>query len=81
MTTTNETASQAAANAQRATYPLTTCVVSGGELGSMGEPTEKVIAGRLMRLCCAACEPKAAADPAKYAAKVDQAHAAARAAP
>ena len=68
---------QAAADAQRADYPLTTCIVSGGQLGSMGEPTEMVLGGRLLRFCCANCEPKALADPAKFISKIDQARAAA----
>ncbi len=64
---------QTTADAQRADYPLNTCVVGGGELGSMGEPFETVIAGRLMRFCCEGCEPKANANPLKYIAMVDQA--------
>lgn len=64
---------RAAADAQRKDYPLTTCVVAGGELGSMGEPAELVIAGRLIRLCCAGCEPKVKADPATYIAEIDKA--------
>jgi hypothetical protein len=47
---------KAAADAQRASYPLETCPVSGEKLGSMGEPVEVVYAGRLMKLCCGGCE-------------------------
>lgn len=64
---------KATADAQRKDYPLDTCVVAGGQLGSMGEPTEMVVAGRLMRFCCASCEPKVKADPAKYLALIDKA--------
>lgn len=64
---------KAAADAQRKDYPLTTCVVSGDEIGSMGEPTEMVVAGRLMRFCCADCESKVKADPAKFIAEIDKA--------
>lgn len=64
---------KAAADAQRTDYPLDTCVVAGGKLGSMGEPTEMIVAGRLMRFCCASCEPKVKADPAKYIAAIDTA--------
>jgi len=63
----------ATADAQREGYPLDTCIVAGGELGSMGEPAEMVIAGRLMRFCCAGCEPKVRADPARYIAAIDEA--------
>jgi hypothetical protein len=61
---------KAVADTQRKDYPLETCVVAGGMLGSMGKPTEMVVAGRL---CCAGCEPKVIADPAKYLAAIDQA--------
>ncbi|GIW74851.1 MAG: hypothetical protein KatS3mg103_1373 [Phycisphaerales bacterium] len=64
---------QAAAKAQRERYPLTTCIVAGGRLGSMGEPTELVLAGRLLRFCCASCEPKALAQPAAFIEKIDKA--------
>lgn len=64
---------KATADAQRKDYPLDTCIVAGGKLGSMGEPTEIVVAGRLMRFCCASCEPKVKADPAKYLALIDKA--------
>ncbi|MEZ6242109.1 MAG: hypothetical protein R3B57_03610 [Phycisphaerales bacterium] len=64
---------EAAALAQRADYPLDTCVVSGGKLGAMGDPDEIVVAGRLIRLCCPKCEPKVRADPGRYLALVDAA--------
>ncbi|MCA9278575.1 MAG: hypothetical protein H6815_07945 [Phycisphaeraceae bacterium] len=59
------------AEIQRKDYPLDTCVVAGGKLGSMGEPTEMVIAGRLLRFCCAGCEPEAKNNPLKYIMAVD----------
>jgi len=59
--------------AQRKDYPLETCIVAGSELGSMGEPVEMIVAGRLIRLCCAGCEGKVKADPAKYIAQIDKA--------
>ncbi len=64
---------KAAADAQRKDYPLDTCVVAGGKLGSMGEPTEIVVAGRLIRFCCASCEPKVEANPVKYITAIDAA--------
>ena len=64
---------QVTADAQRKDYPLDTCVVAGGKLGSMGEPLEMVVASRLMRFCCAGCTPKVEADPAKYTKLIDQA--------
>lgn len=63
----------AAAGAQRENYPLATCPVSGGELGSMGDPMEVVVAGRLVKLCCAGCVDKLKANPAEYLAQIDAA--------
>ncbi|MFG0274983.1 MAG: hypothetical protein ACF8QF_07995 [Phycisphaerales bacterium] len=54
---------KAIADAQRDDYPLTTCVISGEELGSMGEPVEIVIGTTLVRLCCKGCLPKVAKAP------------------
>lgn len=58
---------------QRPSYPLETCVVAGGKLGSMGKPTEMVLAGRLLRFCCGGCEPKVKANPNKFLSQLDQA--------
>ncbi|MCA9293155.1 MAG: hypothetical protein KDA20_05015 [Phycisphaerales bacterium] len=63
----------AVVEAQRAEYPLDTCPVSGGKLGSMGDPVEMVVGGRLVRLCCASCEPKVNADPLKFVHLIDEA--------
>ncbi|HCT45241.1 MAG: hypothetical protein CMJ35_08395 [Phycisphaerae bacterium] len=63
---------KAAADAQRVDYPLDKCMI-GGKLGSMGEPSEIVLAGRLVRFCCPMCEPKVIADPAKYLGQLDEA--------
>ncbi len=62
---------KAAADMQRPDYPLDTCLVSGNTLGSMGEPTEMIVAGRLMRFCCAGCESKVESDPAKFISTID----------
>lgn len=56
------------ADAQRSSYPIGTCVVAGGTLGSMGDPVELVAGTRLVRFCCAACIPEFKANPAKYLA-------------
>jgi hypothetical protein len=58
---------------QRKDYPLATCPVSSEPLGSMGEPVELLLAGRLVRLCCSGCKPKILADPAKYIQAIDTA--------
>ncbi len=64
---------RAAAEAQRPEYPLDTCVVSGGELGSMGDPADLVLAGRLVRLCCDGCSGKLKAEPGRFLQSIDKA--------
>jgi hypothetical protein len=49
-------------------YPLATCVVSGDELGSMGDPVVLVHEGQTMKFCCEGCIDKFNADPDKYLA-------------
>jgi YHS domain-containing protein len=51
-------------------YPLDTCLVSGGKLGSMGEPVTYLYEGQEIRLCCAGCIPRFEKDPAKYMKKL-----------
>ncbi|MEQ9616548.1 MAG: hypothetical protein RLN60_00770 [Phycisphaerales bacterium] len=57
------------------TYPLDTCVVSGGKLGSMGDPIEHIHQNRLVRFCCASCVPTFEKNPEKYTAMLDKAYA------
>jgi hypothetical protein len=57
-------------------YPLDTCIVMGGKLGSMGDPVVKTIDGREYRFCCAGCIGKVKKDPKTYAKKLDAAYAA-----
>ncbi|MBI1784517.1 hypothetical protein HYR69_05180 [Candidatus Sumerlaeota bacterium] len=59
--------------AQKTTYPLETCVVSGDKLGSMGAPVDYVFAGRLVRLCCKDHVAKFLANPSLYLKKLDEA--------
>ena len=51
-------------------YPLTTCVVSGEELGTMGKPVVVVHEGTTVKFCCKSCIPEFEEDPAKYIAKL-----------
>ena len=68
-----------AAATDPATYPLTTCVVSGEPLeGGMGGPVDYIHkeAGkpdRLVRFCCKACIKEFKKEPAKYLAMIDAA--------
>src|SRR5690606_7577873 len=53
-------------------YTLSTCPVSGKELGSMGEPIIYDHEGREVRFCCAGCTPQCEEDPAEYLLKIDE---------
>ena len=60
------------------TYPLKTCVVSGEDLGSMGDSVviwHKVDGqpDREVRLCCERCEGRFNSNPEKYLATLDTA--------
>ena len=52
------------------TYPIKTCVVSGEELGSMGESLDMMYGHRLVRLCCKGCLRSYKKDPAATVAKI-----------
>ncbi len=54
-------------------YPATTCLVSGEELGSMGQPIDMVWNNRLVRLCCKGCVKTFTKDPQAVIAKLDEA--------
>jgi len=54
-------------------YPLKTCVVSGEELGSRGEPVIREYKGHDIKLCCENCDEDFQKDPEKYAKKVGEA--------
>ena len=51
-------------------YPLDTCLVSGGKLGSMGEPVTHVYTGQELQFCCRGCIPRFEKDPEKYMEKL-----------
>jgi YHS domain-containing protein len=51
-------------------YPLKTCLVSGEELGKMGEPVRIVYEGQEIKFCCKSCEPEFRKDPAKFLKKL-----------
>jgi Cu(I)/Ag(I) efflux system membrane fusion protein len=46
------------------------CPVTGAPLDSMGEPVRLEVAGRIVFVCCEACERPLRKDPAKYLAKL-----------
>lgn len=51
-------------------YPLTTCVVSGEDLGSMGTPVEVTHEGTTVKLCCKSCIDEFNETPEKFVAKL-----------
>ncbi|MFT5470770.1 MAG: hypothetical protein ACI8UO_005901 [Verrucomicrobiales bacterium] len=51
-------------------YPLKTCVVSGEELGSMGEPVIVKHGEVTVKLCCKSCIDDFNAEPEKFVAKL-----------
>ena len=57
--------------AQRANYPLETCLNSGEPLGA--KPVEGVIGNRLVKTCCKDCMEELKKDPAAAVAKLDAA--------
>jgi YHS domain-containing protein len=64
---------KAVIQAQLASYPLSTCPVSGEALGSMDEVINVVHGTRLVRLCCKGCKKGFAKAPAKHMAMIDAA--------
>lgn len=65
----NPTAEQIAAAKP---YPLKTCVMSGEELGSMGDPIVVLVGDQQIKLCCDGCMDDLKADPAKALAKLKE---------
>ena len=55
---------------EQESYPLTTCVVSGKKLGSMGDPHVIEHEGTTVKFCCDQCVPTFNKDPEKYIAKI-----------
>lgn len=56
-----------------ASYPLTTCVVGGGDLDGMGGAVSYEHKGRTVWFCCDGCEADFQADPDTYLKMVDDA--------
>jgi hypothetical protein len=51
-------------------YPLKTCIVSGEELGKMGEPFRFTTKGQEIKLCCKGCEKDFLKEPEKFLQKI-----------
>jgi YHS domain-containing protein len=59
-----------AADAPAKKYPLTTCVVSGEPLDSMGGPMIFEYKGTEVRLCCKSCKKKFDKNPNSFIEKI-----------
>ena len=66
----NDTESNASAKADG--YPLKVCVVSGEELGGMGEPYIHNHEGVTVKFCCEPCLKKFNKEPEVYLAKLER---------
>lgn len=64
---------KAKVESQLSSYPLKTCLVSGDQLGSMGETVNTLYGERLIRFCCKGCLKSFNKNPAKYLPKLDSA--------
>jgi YHS domain-containing protein len=73
---TNDTASST--NAVVKPYPLTTCVVDGMKLNSMGSPYVFIYHGQQVKLCCKDCQPVFLKNPDVYMKKIQDAGAASK---
>lgn len=51
-------------------YPLETCLVTGNELGSMGDVVVKTYGSQEVKFCCKPCVKKFEANPQKFLAKL-----------
>ncbi|MDA3874370.1 MAG: hypothetical protein PF795_10490 [Kiritimatiellae bacterium] len=71
-----ETAPKTEATAPAETYPLTTCVISGQPLDSMGKPYIHMHEGTEVRFCCKGCLPAFNKDPEAQLKKIKKARAA-----
>jgi hypothetical protein len=55
--------------AQKKTYPLTTCLISGKPIEGAG--VDVLYGTRLTRFCCPKCPEAFSKEPAKYLAQLD----------
>ena len=62
---------KAKAEAQIPSYPLKTCLVSGDELGGMGDTVNALYGGRLIRFCCKGCIKSFNKNPDQYLPKLE----------
>ena len=66
-------------DAQKADYPLTQCLISGADLGSMGAGYDHVHDNQLVRFCCKGCLETFQQDPDRYLGELSDAYSARKA--
>lgn len=54
-------------------YPLSTCIISGEKLGSMGDPVELIKNGQQVKFCCKRCIPDFENEPEKFLKEIEAA--------
>ncbi len=59
----------------QSTYPLTTCIVSGEALDSMGKPYVLNYEGEEVQLCCKMCRKEFEKSPEEFMTKLEAAKA------
>ncbi len=68
----SEASSSAGSDAEVIAYTMDTCIVSGEELGSMGDPIVKVYNGKEVKFCCEDCVGEFEAEKDKFLAKLTE---------
>ena len=53
-------------------YPLDTCLVTGNELGSMGDPITRVYGEQVVKFCCSPCVGEFEGDPQRFLALMER---------
>lgn len=66
----SESSSAEGAEGEVVAYTLDTCLVSGEELGSMGDPIVKVYEGTEVKFCCEDCVTEFESEKDKFLAKL-----------
>lgn len=52
-------------------YPHDYCLVTGNDLGSMGDPVSYVHEGQMVKFCCKPCIKKFKKDPVKFMSRLN----------
>jgi len=53
-------------------YPLTTCIITGNDLGTMGHPITKIYNGQEVKFCCKPCVAEFEKNQEQYLSKIKE---------